>query len=42
MLVNQVANYFLREGYEKGDSIALVMENRVEYAAIWLGLSKVR
>jgi len=28
-------------GYQKGDAIALVMENRVEYAAIWLGLSKV-
>lgn len=38
---NQVASYFKSLGYKKGDSIALVMENRMEYALIWLGLSKL-
>ena len=38
---NAVANFFLGLGYSKGDSIALFMENRPEYVATWLGLSKI-
>nr|CAI5817307.1 unnamed protein product [Callosobruchus analis] len=37
---NRVANYFIKEGYEKGDSVALLLENRIEYIGIWLGLAK--
>ncbi|CAH1283897.1 unnamed protein product [Diabrotica balteata] len=38
---NKVANYFLCLGYKKGDSVALLLENRPEYVAIWLGLAKI-
>ncbi|VEN45328.1 unnamed protein product [Callosobruchus maculatus] len=37
---NRVANYFIKEGYEKGDSVALLLENRIEYIGLWLGLAK--
>ena len=39
--VNRVANYFQEEGYQKGDVVALLMENRPEYICFWLGLSKI-
>ena len=38
---NSVAGYFHRQGYRKGDVVALFMENRPEYVCIWLGLSMV-
>ena len=38
---NKVANYFSAQGYKKGDSVALFMENRPEYVCLWLGLSKI-
>lgn len=38
---NQIAHYFKSLGFKKGDSIALILENRPEYVAIWLGLSKI-
>ncbi|XP_050510119.1 long-chain fatty acid transport protein 4 [Diabrotica virgifera virgifera] len=38
---NKIANYFISLGYEKGDTVALLLENRPEYAAIWIGLSKI-
>jgi solute carrier family 27 (fatty acid transporter), member 1/4 len=38
---NKIANYFLREGYKKGDCVALFLTNSPEYAATWLGLSKI-
>ena len=38
---NRVANYFLSQGYAKGDSVALFMENRPEYVGLWLGLAKI-
>lgn len=28
-------------GYKKGDKVALFLENRPEFAGIWLGLSKL-
>uniref|UniRef100_A0A1B6CWE8 long-chain-fatty-acid--CoA ligase n=1 Tax=Clastoptera arizonana TaxID=38151 RepID=A0A1B6CWE8_9HEMI len=38
---NRVANLFKSHGYHKGDSVALMMENRPEFVCIWLGLSKL-
>ena len=38
---NRVANWALAQGFATGDAIALVMENRPDYLAIWMGLSKV-
>lgn len=35
---NQVANVFQKAGYVKGDAVALMMPNRPEYVAMWLGL----
>lgn len=32
---NRVANYFLAQGYVKGDTVALLMNNRPEYVATW-------
>lgn len=40
-LSNQIAAYFKRAGFKRGDTIALVMENKPEYACFWLGLSKI-
>ena len=36
-----MANYFLSLGYQKGDTVALLMENRPEYVSTWLGLAKI-
>ena len=38
---NKIANYFLSMGFQKGDTVALLMENRPEYVATWLGLAKI-
>ncbi|CAH1100218.1 unnamed protein product [Psylliodes chrysocephalus] len=38
---NKVANYFIASGYQKGDTVALLLENRPEYVGIWMGLSKL-
>lgn len=39
---NKIANLFAdRFGLKKGDCVALFMENRPEYIAIWYGLSKL-
>ncbi|XP_030766632.1 long-chain fatty acid transport protein 4-like isoform X1 [Sitophilus oryzae] len=38
---NQIANYFASKGYVKHDTVSLLLENRPEYIAIWLGLSKI-
>ena len=38
---NKIANYFLSLGFQKGDTVALLMENRPEYVSTWLGLSKI-
>jgi solute carrier family 27 fatty acid transporter 1/4 len=37
---NKIANIFLESGYHAGEEVALFMENRPEYVAIWLGLAK--
>lgn len=38
---NRVAGWALGSGMQRGDVVALSMENRPEYVAIWLGLSRV-
>ena len=40
-LANKLGNYFSSKGLVKGDVVALLMDNRPEYACIWLGLSKI-
>jgi solute carrier family 27 fatty acid transporter 1/4 len=37
---NKIANIFVESGYHAGEEVALFMENRPEYVAIWLGLAK--
>lgn len=37
---NQIANFFISRGFEKGDDISLMMEGRPEYIGLWLGASK--
>jgi fatty-acyl-CoA synthase len=39
--VNQYARWALAEGIAKGDVVALLMTNRPEYLAIWLGITSV-
>jgi len=38
---NQYARWALDQGLAKGESVCLLMPNRPEYMAIWLGLTKV-
>jgi len=38
---NRVAHWAIGEGLRRGDIVALLMENRPEYIAIWLGLSRI-
>ena len=40
-LANKIAHCFYDKGFRKGDVVALIMENRVEYVPIWIGLSKI-
>ncbi len=40
-LANRVANWARLEGLQAGDKVALFMENRPEYVAIWFGLTKI-
>ena len=39
--VNQVSRWALQAGVAKGETVALVMGNRPEYFAIWLGLTQI-
>src|SRR5271170_2018571 len=39
--INQYARWALSRRIEKGATVALMMGNRPEYAAIWLGLTRV-
>lgn len=38
---NQVANWALVEGGKRDDTVAVFVRNRLEYVAIWYGLTKV-
>lgn len=40
-LANRVAHAALSAGLQRGDVVALMMENRPEYPMVWLGLAKV-
>jgi non-ribosomal peptide synthetase component F len=40
-LANRVAHWALAQGLKKGDVVALLLENCLEYTAIWLGLAKL-
>lgn len=37
---NKIANYFVDNGFHRGDEVALVMDSRPEFVGIWLGLAK--
>lgn len=36
----QVANYFISQGFVKGDVVGLICDNQLEYAGIWIGLNR--
>ena len=36
----QVANYFVDQGFKKGEVIGLICDNRLEYGGIWIGLNR--
>jgi len=38
---NQYARWALEQGLVKGDAVCLLMPNRPEYVAIWLGITKI-
>ena len=38
---NQYARWALNQGLGKGDAVCLIMPNRPEYMAIWLGITRV-
>lgn len=37
---NRVANVMIEYGFQPGEEVALMMNNRMEYVGIWLGLAK--
>ncbi len=37
---NRIAHIFEDAGFKPGDTVSLLLDNRAEYAAIWLGLAK--
>ncbi|XP_045505495.1 long-chain fatty acid transport protein 1 [Colias croceus] len=41
-LSNRIAWYFKRQGFKRGEVIALFMETQPEYVFLWLGLAKLR
>ena len=38
---NRVANWALAEGCKPGDTVAIFVRNRLEYVALWFGLTKI-
>jgi fatty-acyl-CoA synthase len=40
-MANRYAHWIKGRGLKKGDTVALVMPNRIEYLAIWMGFLKV-
>lgn len=38
---NRIADVFQKAGFVKGDAVALMMPNRPEFVATWLGLGKI-
>ncbi|XP_034120160.1 long-chain fatty acid transport protein 4 isoform X1 [Drosophila guanche] len=41
LLSQKVAGFFSRQGLQRGDCVALLMETRLEYPCIWMGLSQL-
>ena len=39
--INQYARWAIASGIAKGDTVGLMMPNRVDYLAIWLGITRV-
>ncbi len=37
---NRVANWAMADGCKKGDTVAVFVQNRLEYVALWYGLTK--
>ncbi|KAI9908845.1 hypothetical protein PsorP6_014572 [Peronosclerospora sorghi] len=40
-VANRLAHWGLQKGLQAGDTVALMMENRLEYVLVWLGLAKI-
>lgn len=40
-MANRYAHWAVSRGVKRGDTVALFMPNRIEYLAVWMGLSKV-
>jgi len=40
-MANRYASFFIQQGFQKGDVVALLMENRPEYLAAVIGMSKL-
>lgn len=38
---NRVGVYFKSKDFKRGDTVALLMETKPEYACVWLGLAKL-
>jgi solute carrier family 27 fatty acid transporter 1/4 len=38
---NRIANYFTRNGFQRGDVVAIFMENKPKYVACMIGLAKI-
>ena len=38
---NRYARWALAQGIEKGDVVALIMPNRADYLALWLGITRI-
>ncbi len=41
ILSNKIAHHFLAQGLQRGDAVAMLMENCLEYIPVFLGLSKI-
>ncbi len=38
---NRVANWFLSAGFKKGDKVAILLNNCLEWLYVWLGLAEI-
>ena len=38
---NRVANWFLSAGFKKGDKVAILLQNCLEWLYVWFGLAKI-
>jgi len=40
-LANQYANYLKSQGVQRGDTVSVIMENRIEFLALLVGVNKI-